>query len=70
MQKIITYMCDHCGYEYDTEEEAIVCEQNHKHELRVLEAIHTPINEAVDGYPGRVILTGEDGKHVWYTRDK
>lgn len=70
MQKIINYVCDHCGYEYETEEEAIVCEQNHKLELRVFEAIHTPIGEAADGYPRRVILTGEDGKHVWYTRDK
>nr|DAQ25010.1 MAG TPA: hypothetical protein [Bacteriophage sp.] len=47
-----------------------LCEHNHKLRLRVLEIIHTPINEAVDGYPQRVILTGEDGKHVWYTRDK
>ena len=70
MKKIISYVCDYCGYEYKTEEEAIVCEQNHKRELRVLNVIHTPICEAVDGYPRKVILIGEDGKHVWYTREQ
>ena len=68
MKKIVSYMCDHCGYEYETEEEAIECEQNHKHKLSVLKVIHAPINEATDGYPGMVMLTGEDGKQVWYTR--
>ena len=70
MQKIINYVCDHCGYEYATEEEAMVCEQNHKHELRVIDIIHAPISEAVDGYPEKVVLTGEDGKYVWYKREK
>ena len=70
MKKIVSYACDHCGYEYETEEEALECEQSHKLDLSIINIIHEPINTSHDGYPGKVVLTGEDGKHVWYTRDK
>jgi len=70
MKKVITYSCDHCGYEYETEEEAAVCERNHKLKLSIIDFVHCSIGDEPDGYPWRVELTGEDGKHVWYTREQ
>lgn len=70
MKKVITYCCDHCGYEYATKEEAAVCERNHKLKLSIIDFVHYSIDDEPDGYPRRVELTGEDGKHVWYTREQ
>ena len=70
MRKVITYCCDHCGYEYETEEEAIVCERNHKLKLSIIDSIYYSMDDIPDGYPEKVMLSGEDGKHVWYKRDE
>ena len=70
MRKIVTYKCDHCGCEYETEEEAIVCEQNHILKLSVIDSIYYSMNDIPDGYPEKVMVSGEDGEHVWYKRDR
>lgn len=70
MRKIVTYKCDHCGYEYETEEEAIVCEQNHILKLSVIDSIYYSMNDIPDGYPEKVVLSGEDGEQVVYKRDR
>lgn len=70
MKKVVTYKCDHCGCEYETEEEAIVCELNHILKFSVIDSICWSTNDNPDCYPERVMLSGEDGKHVWYKRDR
>lgn len=69
MKKIVTYKCDCCGCGYETEEEAIVCERNHKRKLSIIDFTHYSINDEPDGYPERVLLEGEDGDRVWYKRE-
>ena len=51
MKKVITYCCDHCGYEYATKEEAAVCERNHKLKLSIIDFVHYSIDDEPDGYP-------------------
>lgn len=70
MKKIITYRCDHCWCGYETEEEAIACEQNHILKLSVINSLYYSMDANPDGYPEKVMLSGKDGNHVWYKRDR
>jgi hypothetical protein len=29
-QRVNKYLCDHCGYEWDSEDEAVECEERHR----------------------------------------
>lgn len=69
MRKIIRYQCDFCGHMYDTEEEAFACEHNHKHKLTLVDFTYGSITDNGDGYPKWVLLEGEDGNQIWYTRE-
>lgn len=68
MQKRITYICDLCGWEYDTEEKCRKCENGHRRlEELTLTGKYAPINDYQDGFPERIIAESNETK-VLYKR--
>lgn len=65
MQQKTIYICEHCGAEYDTEEECLKCENSHvKTEEILTENFHTEPSRL--NYPDVIYVKMKDNKTVAY----
>lgn len=71
MTTVTRYVCDHCKSVYDTEEEAMQCEQWHKIPSSVQSSGYLPYNYDVKmrGYPSTVVIEFTDGSTASYKKD-
>ena len=60
------YVCDYCGSKYDTEDDALECENRHKKLSDILEYDY----DKYERTPERIKLSFEDDISCWYRREE
>lgn len=68
MKKVEHYVCEICGTTYNSESNAIECEQHHRKPKEVFAVKYRPKNMCADGYPDTVIIKFDDGQSIRYKR--
>ena len=67
-----TYVCEKCGMEYSTKQEAEECEKQHSVPMKIVESQYTKACNPNDGkshFPDRVYIEFEGGGRVRYRID-
>lgn len=67
MKKIELFVCDHCGTQYDTQEQCKLCESTHCPPKEIKLCRYMPYKSA-KRYPIMVQIEMSDGKMVTYKR--
>ena len=68
MKEKILYVCDICGTEYLTKEEAQKCEENHVETLEIVDCEFVRKAFMNDGFPTKITVKSEDGTERTYFR--
>lgn len=66
MKEKILYVCDICGTEYSTKEEAEECEKNHVTKIEVIQCNHLSVKVCKDGFPTKITVQSADGRERKY----
>lgn len=68
MKKLTQFQCEVCHTIYNNEQEAQLCEKNHKAVKAIIRTKNQPRTIDASGYPQSIEVQMSDGKFVVYHR--
>lgn len=68
MKEAKYYVCECCGTQYASKENAIDCEKNHKAPVSIVSTRSLSKAQDATGYPVTITVKMRDGKQVVYKR--